>query len=328
MSGAPWVRFFPSDWLAGTRGMSAAETGVYITLIAMMYESKEPVQDDDARLSRLCGLPVPGYRKIRDSLISSGKIVSSDGHLWNKRAQTEMEIRDEKTVSAKKSADSRWSKKQVKSIDDGCERNANAMRTQCYPEPDIRKEELDAYASCPVEHKNPDLFEAGQLAPIAKPAAQQQGDHERFVEFWQTYPKRLGTNSRKEASAKFSRAVRAGADPSEIINGAARYAAHCDETGKTSTDKVQQATTWLNQQNWETDYGRQQRNQRQQNNGTAAKGNATIANVFDYFEDRRNRFTDPVTGAFDERAADIADREDMDRRFAEFFPATFGRVSR
>lgn len=192
----------------------------------------------------------------------------------------------------------------------------------------IEEDKGSLRSPCPVEVSEPGLFEAGQLAPIAKPAAQPQGDHERFVDFWQTYPKRLGTNSRKEASAKFSRAVKAGADPSEIINGAARYAAHCDETGKTSTDKVQQATTWLNQQNWETDYGRQQRNQRQQNNGTAAKGNATVANVFDYFEDRRNRFTDPVTGTFDERAADIADREDMDRRFAEFFPATFGRVSR
>ena len=39
MSESPWIKFYPSDWLAGTRGMSATEAGVYINLIAMMYES-------------------------------------------------------------------------------------------------------------------------------------------------------------------------------------------------------------------------------------------------------------------------------------------------
>ena len=35
----PWFKFYPSDWLGGTRGLTAEETGVYITMIAMMYEA-------------------------------------------------------------------------------------------------------------------------------------------------------------------------------------------------------------------------------------------------------------------------------------------------
>ena len=49
------VPFYPSDWLAGTRGLSDSETGVYITLIARMYEMAGPIERDDDRLSRLCG---------------------------------------------------------------------------------------------------------------------------------------------------------------------------------------------------------------------------------------------------------------------------------
>lgn len=32
------IALYPSDWLAGTRGLTPAETGIYITLVCMMYE--------------------------------------------------------------------------------------------------------------------------------------------------------------------------------------------------------------------------------------------------------------------------------------------------
>lgn len=40
MSGDPWVKFWPSDWLAGTSGLTAAERGVYITILALIYEQR------------------------------------------------------------------------------------------------------------------------------------------------------------------------------------------------------------------------------------------------------------------------------------------------
>jgi uncharacterized protein YdaU (DUF1376 family) len=111
MGKPPWVRFFPSDWLAGTRGMSAAETGVYITLVAMLYESQSSIRNDETRLSRLCGLPVASYRKIVSALVEQDKITLSDGMLWNMRVGVELQIRIEKTEAASKSAKAKWSKK-------------------------------------------------------------------------------------------------------------------------------------------------------------------------------------------------------------------------
>jgi 5-methylcytosine-specific restriction endonuclease McrA len=76
------VAFYPSDWLAGTRGLSAEETGVYITLIARIYEMAGPIPRDDNRLSRLCGCASKAkFSKALEYLMSEGKIIERDGYL-------------------------------------------------------------------------------------------------------------------------------------------------------------------------------------------------------------------------------------------------------
>lgn len=111
MSEDPWFRFFPSDWLGGTRGMTAAEVGIYITLVAMMYDRGEPVPEDHKRLARVCGCTVGAFKKTLDILIDEDKIRRVSDGLWNKRAATEIEIRDEKSNLARQNANARWGKK-------------------------------------------------------------------------------------------------------------------------------------------------------------------------------------------------------------------------
>lgn len=82
----------------------------------------------------------------------------------------------------------------------------------------------------------------------------QHAREDRFDEFWRAYPKREGNNPRKPASERFGRAVAKGADPTEIISGAHRYAEHLKATGKDGSQFVQQAVTWLNQEGWKNEY--------------------------------------------------------------------------
>lgn len=126
MREGPWIRFFPSDWLAGTRGMTAAETGIYITLIAMMYERGEPIPNDTSRLARLCGTTTAALRSTLSTLVEEGKITLVDGALWNERVGVETENRRGKSTSAQKSAETRWQKKEQKQQAD----DANAMRPE------------------------------------------------------------------------------------------------------------------------------------------------------------------------------------------------------
>ena len=102
MSDFPWVRFFPSDWLAGTRGMSAVETGIYITLVATMYERGEPIPEDQARLARLCGASNSAFKKALDTLIDEGKVTRVDGGLWNDRVEKEKVYLSEKSEVARR----------------------------------------------------------------------------------------------------------------------------------------------------------------------------------------------------------------------------------
>jgi hypothetical protein len=75
-----------------------------------------------------------------------------------------------------------------------------------------------------------------------------------FDPVWDAYPRRQGGNSRKNAEARYRKAVRAGVDPEAILAGVRAYAAHCDATGKTGTEFVKTAEAWLNGQLWESDW--------------------------------------------------------------------------
>lgn len=128
MSGNPWIRFFPSDWLAGTRGMTAAESGIYITLIALMYERGGEIENNPPRLCRLCGSSNSSFKKVLETLISERKITLTDGLLTNKRVVEELSYTREKSSVARASAKSRWGKKPNKNNTDI---DASAMQTQC-----------------------------------------------------------------------------------------------------------------------------------------------------------------------------------------------------
>lgn len=112
MSATAWFRFFPSDWLGGTRGLTDRQTGVYISLIAMMYDHREPLRDDAEWLARMCGSPnAASFRKVLQTLLDEGKIIRTDVGLWNERVQGEIEVFNKNSNSQKQKAHSRWSKK-------------------------------------------------------------------------------------------------------------------------------------------------------------------------------------------------------------------------
>ena len=83
MSDSPFFQFYPSDWLAGTRGLTAAETGVYITLVAMMYEAEGPIPNDAKRLARLCGSTPAAFKKCIDGLLATGKLSQDERGFLN-----------------------------------------------------------------------------------------------------------------------------------------------------------------------------------------------------------------------------------------------------
>jgi uncharacterized protein YdaU (DUF1376 family) len=142
--------------------MSDAETGVYITLIARMYEMAGPIERDDNRLARLCGSKSrASFVKALEYLISEGKISESEDGLFNDRAAKEIENVTERSSKAREAAQSRWDKKANKNNKG---ENADAspkhmpQRCQLEPEPDI-KEDTNVSLSA-----SPDPIHANELS--------------------------------------------------------------------------------------------------------------------------------------------------------------------
>lgn len=138
----PYVRFFASDWLAGTRGMKASEVGVYITLIALMYERCEPLPEDHSRLARQCGCTVNAFRKVLSVLLADHKIIKNDAGLWNKRVEQEFTFREKKSHTAREAVKAREEKrKQINSGEDQTiiERSSNDHPNQ-KPESKVKEE--------------------------------------------------------------------------------------------------------------------------------------------------------------------------------------------
>lgn len=71
-----------------------------------------------------------------------------------------------------------------------------------------------------------------------------------FETFWQSYPKRQGSNPKKPAKEKFIKLVKSGISADEITKGAREYAQQQQSLGHLDTPYVAQATTWLNQERW------------------------------------------------------------------------------
>ena len=217
------VPFYPSDWLAGTRGLSDAETGVYITLIARMYEMAGPIERDDNRLSRLCGCKSrAGFVKSLNYLISEGKILEADGALFNEKVAKVIKETTEKSSKAKAAAQSRWDRKSNKN-NDIADANASAkhMPQPCQPKP-------KPYRDTKVSHL--------RIEP------------ERFQDFWDQYPHRGGAKKgRKPAEVKYLAAIKSGATETQIIQGAIRYATDRQAVSGYAKDPA----TWLNQRGWE-----------------------------------------------------------------------------
>lgn len=218
--------------------------------LCIMHEAKpyghllingKPIGDD--ALARMVGAPAEQVSVCMTELREAGVLsMTRSGVVFSRRM-----IKDD--AASKKGAKAitkRWQEvSENKQQSTSPNRYPNSIPITHMPEARIQKKE---------EVGKPTLVGSVEKPLTDHPAAKEPKPESRFPEFWAAYPKRDGNNSRKDADAKFERLVKSGISPDTIIDGAKRYAAWCDATGKTRTEKVQQATTWLNQNGWENDY--------------------------------------------------------------------------
>jgi hypothetical protein len=87
------VDFYPDEYIAGVGGtLRADEQGVYWMLCSLIMSEGHGIEQNDRRISALCGIRPAAARRIVDKLVTAGKIQrQSDGKLLQKRSQSEVE---------------------------------------------------------------------------------------------------------------------------------------------------------------------------------------------------------------------------------------------
>lgn len=128
MSGRPWYKRYPSDFIAGTVHLTAEEKGVYSTLLDLLYLKLAPIEDDGKELARICGCSTRRFNAIKKTLVEAGKIVLGDGKISNPRFERQSSVERQEADQfeqngrngGEKSAKNRT---HAKAISDGFERS-------------------------------------------------------------------------------------------------------------------------------------------------------------------------------------------------------------
>lgn len=271
MSASPWFQFYPTDWLAGTADLTAMERGVYITLLALMYDRGGPLPIDHARLSRRCNMTGPAFLRALESLIREGKITSDGEKISNPRVENELSATSSRRENAKNSANSRWVKVEQKQQSVYATASVSHMLPEPEPESELKKELSSLRSdSCaappsaapppPIKTPTRDLLESTEADPNAKPlkvgARRKSAAEEREVRHMlallaAAYPQGKNVPARDNPDGwwasriKLGVALKNGATIDEIVEGARRYAA-----SGPNPEYVFNPTNWLDRGKW------------------------------------------------------------------------------
>ena len=224
MSGLPYYKRYPRDFLDGVQGMGPELIGCYTVILDLMYARDDDfLRRDDRHLAGILGCSIRKARTLTNQLIERMKLAeTADGFIVNSRAKSELKLaRNHREMCVK-----------------GGRNGKPTQQNQT-----LRR-----------KHKETDKIREEKYKKVS--ASNDAWIEEKFAEFWSVYPKRTPSNPKAPAAKTFSIAIKKGVNPDDIISGAVRYADALGE--KVGTEFVAHARTWLNQKRWTDSYRTQE----------------------------------------------------------------------
>jgi uncharacterized protein YdaU (DUF1376 family) len=109
-----YAQWHVGDYITGTLGMQLEQEGAYIRFLMRLYQRGKPLPDDDRFMATCMNLSVRVWRRVKDALISVGKIIAKSGCLTNARFEKERQQRAETMRKQAESARLRWEKERAK----------------------------------------------------------------------------------------------------------------------------------------------------------------------------------------------------------------------
>ncbi len=188
MTRATHFPFYPSDWLGGVAGMKPAEVGIYINILAMIYDAGGPIKLDEGKLARRMCCPLVTFRAVLDSLIDAEKLDLIDGFISNQRAEIELKKLTHKRLCASASAASRWQEKPTKSTGDSMrthsERNANQSQSQNYKKEEDKSSSKEKRGTRISDDWQPSQDDYNQALHMGLTVEQVDNEANKFRDYW------------------------------------------------------------------------------------------------------------------------------------------------
>ncbi len=101
------------DWLGGTNGLNCEIEGAYIRFLVRLYQRGKPFPDEDREMASSMNVSLRVWRRLREELLSRGKILARNGCLTNKRFEEERIKRAEQIRKQSDAVRSRWEKQRA-----------------------------------------------------------------------------------------------------------------------------------------------------------------------------------------------------------------------
>lgn len=128
MASLPCMPFWTDAYLADTLHLTTEQHGAYLLLLFQAWRSHDcSLADDDEMLSLQAKVTPAKWRTMKPAIMAFWTLDKRRKRWVQKRLKNEREKATAKKVKARDSAASRWKDKE--------KGDANAMRSQCYPEP-------------------------------------------------------------------------------------------------------------------------------------------------------------------------------------------------
>jgi uncharacterized protein YdaU (DUF1376 family) len=123
----PWFKFFPKDWIEGTRGLTPEQRGIYADCIAILYQTEQPIPLCDKRASYRLEISARLWQSVKRALLDAGKLKETPEGYVNERVLSELHSRAAQSRAKSESAASRERAKREKEKKENENKEAKAQ---------------------------------------------------------------------------------------------------------------------------------------------------------------------------------------------------------
>lgn len=120
--------FYADKFYSGTADMLPETVGIYIRLLSKLWNMPEGLPKDVKKLARLSLVSERKFNQCwNNDMLSEKFFENPNGMLLNERLEIIREKRLRKSITARESAEKRWTKNDANAMQTHSERNANGM---------------------------------------------------------------------------------------------------------------------------------------------------------------------------------------------------------